>query len=140
MLVAGARKASRKNRTQGEIDTDGKYSDEDTGTEKEYAGNQSADAPGSSVSVGVLCEVTELIPVIEKLASAGFATFLVVIIIAGRYRIWLWSWTFDEMLKAKNEQIDYERREKEYWRSAAFQNKDLADRSVVVASKVVEAR
>ena len=84
--------------------------------------------------------MAELIPLIERLAGAGFATFLVVIIIAGRYRIWLWSWTFDEMLNAKNEQLNYERKEKEYWRSAAFQNKDLADRSVVVASKVVESR
>lgn len=73
----------------------------------------------------------------KELAASSFATFLIVILIAGKYRWWVFGSYYDEMLKDKEEQIEYERREKEQWRAMAMQTRDLTERSVAVAAKAV---
>lgn len=79
----------------------------------------------------------DLITVIKELATGGFATFLIAIIIAGWKRIWIWSYVYDEMIKEKNAQIEHERAEKEEWKAHVFKTKELTDRTLHLAEKVV---
>jgi hypothetical protein len=80
----------------------------------------------------------DAIQLIEKLAAGGFATFLVAILIAGKYRVWVWGYHLDDAIRDREKQITYERAEKDQWRQLAMEGKNLTDRSVALASTVVK--
>lgn len=84
----------------------------------------------------------------KDIAAGGFATLLIAILIAGKYRVWMWCHhhdeiktaddrRFDEMVEEKDKQIEYERKEKEEWRKLAWDTKRLTEQSVTLAAKVV---
>lgn len=77
------------------------------------------------------------IEVAKEVAAGGFATFLVIVLIAGKYRVWMWGYHYDEMVKEKDELIAYERAEKNEWRSMAWDTRRLTDKSVTLAQKAV---
>lgn len=101
----------------------------------------------------------EIAEVVKTLAAGGFATLLIAILVAGRYRQWLWYNVYDEMVAAKDKaysemvaakdaayaamvkekdrQIDDERREKIEWKDYLARTRDFADRSIAALSKVV---
>lgn len=80
----------------------------------------------------------DVMQIIKDLATGGFATFLVTILVAGKYRIWVWGYILDDIVKDKDAQIAHERAEKDQWRTLALQNRELTDRSVSLATKVVQ--
>lgn len=77
------------------------------------------------------------IQVIKELAAGGFATFLIAILVAGKYRIWMFTSYHDEMIVDKDKQIAAERAEKEQWRALALETRNLTDRSVSALNKVI---
>jgi hypothetical protein len=77
--------------------------------------------------------------IIKELAAGGFASFLIAILIAGKYRIWVWGYHLDELRRDYEKAIDYERAEKNQWREIALEGRDLVHRSVSMAGKVVGA-
>lgn len=89
-----------------------------------------------------------LFQLVEKLAAGGFATFLIVILIAGQKRVWVWGYHlddtirekdtyYDDMVKEKNALIAYERNEKDEWRTLAWETKKLTEKSVSLAQTAV---
>jgi hypothetical protein len=75
--------------------------------------------------------------IVKELAAGGFATFLVAILVAGRYRIWVWGYVLDEVVTEKNKLVEYERARGEEWKQLALTNRELVERSVTVVSKAV---
>lgn len=79
----------------------------------------------------------DLFQVVKELAAGGFATFLVAILVAGKYGVWVWGHHYTDMCKEKDAIIAYERAEKEEWRQLAWETKHLTEKSVRVAEKAV---
>jgi hypothetical protein len=80
---------------------------------------------------------SDIISIVKELAAGGFATFLVAILVAGRYRIWVWGYHLDEVIKERDTLIAYERAEKEQFKQLLLDARELTNRSVDLASKVV---
>lgn len=91
----------------------------------------------------------DIYQVVKELAAGGFATFLVAVLVAGKYRVWIWGHhydamviekdeRFDEMVREKDAQITYERGEKDQWRALAWDTHKLTERSVSLATKAVQ--
>ena len=80
----------------------------------------------------------EAISVINKLAAGGLATLLIAILVAGKYKIWVWGYAYEEMVKEKDAQIAYERAEKNEWRQLAWETRSLTEKSVSLATKAVQ--
>jgi len=78
----------------------------------------------------------DVFQVVEKLAAGGFVTFLVAILLAGKYRVWVWGYQLDEAVRDKEKQIEEQRHEKEQWRSQALGARDLTERSVTLSTKL----
>jgi len=79
----------------------------------------------------------ETLTTIKELATGGFATFLIALLVAGKYRVWVYGHYLDEVIKNKDAQIAREQQETERWRALALGARELTDRSLAVAARVV---
>lgn len=104
-------------------------------------------SPGRADGGPVSIDVFDLI---QKIAAGGFATLLTALLVSGKYGWWLYGTTHKEivdakdkayadMVKEKDEQIQYHRTEARYWRDLTIDIKNIAARSTTVAAKVVGA-
>lgn len=60
----------------------------------------------------------------EKLSGAGLTTIVLLILISGWKRIWVWGYQIDEC-----------RAERDEWKRMALRGTDFAERAVVLAEK-----